>query len=167
LLIKAFAKLKDSNWCLVFVGKDQSAGIYKKLVHKLKLDSQVFFTGAVQIEAIGNYINYADVFVLPTRFDGWGVVLNEAASLAKPIISTEFCGAAWHLIEEGINGYRVKPGSVNALKKAMNLYIENSGLIKTHGAKSTKIFEKFTPKNNAIRLVQAVNEFCAKKEKSL
>jgi len=159
LLIKAFASLNKRGWCLVFLGQKDRKGQYQSLVNKLGLESDIFFTGAVSVDLIANYVNYADVFVLPTRYDGWGVVVNEVSSLGTPIISTTQCGAARHLIEDGKNGFCVKAGSVKALASAMQNYIERPCLIDKHGRHSKALFTKVTPAENAKRLVHSLVEW--------
>lgn len=156
ILLKAFAKLNPAGWRLILVGKDSSNDMYKTLSEKLKIEKKVLFTGSIPFEKMGDYMNYADVFVLPTRFDGWGAVLNEAASLSKALISTNMCGAAWHMIQDGVNGYRIKPNSIKDLQKAMSRYILNSELVSVHGYQSKKIFDQFTPEESVNRMLKAI-----------
>lgn len=159
ILIKAFSELKNNNdWLLVLVGNDLSNGFYKKMVKKLNLERQIFFLGTVESRNINQYIDNADVFILPTLFDGWGAVLNEAASLKKPLISTNQCGAAFHLIEDGKNGFRVKAKSVVHLKKALQFYIDHASKISKHGLYSYELYKKYTPKSNAELLFQNLTE---------
>jgi glycosyltransferase involved in cell wall biosynthesis len=93
-----------------------------------------------------------DILVLPSRFDGWGMVLNEAASLGKALIATESCGAAHHLIDAERNGFRVRPGDVAGLADAMSRYCRDPDLARQHGAHSRRVFVQFTPACNAVRL---------------
>ena len=159
ILLKAFAEIEDKrNWILVLVGKDISRGKYLDIVTKTGLSESVYFTGVVSSEKIGNYISSCDVFVLPTLFDGWGAVLNEAISLGKPIISTDQCGAAYHLLIDKKNGFRVPANSVSELKNAMNIYINDQELIRVHGEFSKELFEKYTPKKNAQLFVNNIKE---------
>ena len=159
ILIKAFSKLSDkNNWLLVLIGNDLSNGFYKNLVKKLNLEKQIFFLGTVESNNINQYVDNADVFVLPTLFDGWGAVLNEAASLKKPLISTDQCGAAFHLIKDGKNGFRVKANSVTDLKVALQFYINHETKIDNHGLYSNKLYKNHTPKKNAELLYQNLTE---------
>jgi glycosyltransferase involved in cell wall biosynthesis len=96
------------------------------------------------------------VLILPSRHDGWGFVLNEAASLGKALIASDGCGAAHHLIEHEVNGYRFPVGDRGALSLAMLAYCRNRGLERRHGAESLRIFEDFTPERNAQRLEEAL-----------
>lgn len=53
------------------------------------------------------YYKAADIFVLPTREDIWGLVVNEAMACGLPVITTDRCNAGIELVEDGINGYIV------------------------------------------------------------
>ncbi len=157
VLLKAFARLKSNEWCLVLCGLDRSDRAYEALSQKLGLEGRVCFLGAYPSERIAEVYAASDVFVLASRFDGWGAVLNEAASLGLPLIGTDLCGASWHVIDSGVNGYRIRAASVGSLADAMNRYVSSPQLCAEHGAGSARIFyEQFTPKKNADRLVDAL-----------
>ena len=161
LLIKAFSLLSFGNsfWKLIFIGSDLSEGLYKKQAIDLGIEDRVNFLEVVQSDKINNYLDRADVFVLPTRFDGWGAVLNEAASLGKPLISTDQAGAAHHLIQDGKNGYMVKAGSIDELIHAMQYYVDYPEKIQDHGNKSFEIFQSFTPEKTAELFVSNIKNF--------
>jgi glycosyltransferase involved in cell wall biosynthesis len=140
-LIKAFYRIaKVEIWSLVLVGKDFSEGYYQDLVENLGLSNSVHFLGPIESKNISSVIASCDVLILPTLFDGWGAVLNEAASLSKPLISTNQSGAAHHLIVNNYNGFRIKAKSVTDLHNAMLNYTRNPSLIVEHGEKSYEIF---------------------------
>lgn len=160
LLLKAFAavdEVKRKNWVLLFVGKDQSLGKYQKMAITFGLENSTYFIGTIASNQISSVLKCARSLVLPSRFDGWGVVLNEAASMGKALIASDRCGAAWHLIHDRENGFRFKSGSVNELKNAMLNYMDCPSLVKLHGENSSKIFEhEFTPEVNAKRFIDTL-----------
>ncbi len=157
VLLKAFSQLKDKTWCLVLCGLDRADGENQELAQKLGLLDQVFFLGPYPVDRISEVYVAADVFVLPSRFDGWGAVLNEAASLGLPLIGTDLCGGSWHVIDEGRTGFRVRASSVTSLVIAMKIYVEKPDLILEHGDTARSRFhETFTPERNADRLVNAL-----------
>ncbi len=159
VLLRAFAVQERNDWCVVFCGLDRAGGVYETLARKLELQDRVLFLGAYPVERMAEVYTAADVFVLPSRFDGWGAVLNEAASLGIPMIGTNLCGGAWHIIEDGLSGYRVRAGSVASLAGALQAYIEDPALIERQGKKALEIFQNnFTPARNAARLVAALCE---------
>jgi len=65
------------------------------------------------------YYKLADIFVLPTREDIWGLVINEAMAYGLPIVTTNKCNAGLELVKNGINGYIVQVGNVEELRCAI------------------------------------------------
>jgi glycosyltransferase involved in cell wall biosynthesis len=157
VLLRAFARLKSSTWCLVVCGLDRMNGSAQSLARRLGIQEDVLFLGSYPSDRIAEVYAAADVFVLASRFDGWGAVLNEAASLGLPLVGTDRCGASWHLIKNGVNGFRVGSGSVEKLGRAMQNYVEEPKLCEVQGPLSKKLFfDQFTPEINASRLVNAL-----------
>ncbi len=163
-LLSAFAKLTHSqNWLLVLVGNDISNGKYTDMSKNLGIHKQTIFTGVKSINEISQYIGSADIFILPSLYDGWGAVLNEAAALGRAIIATDQCGAAFHLIEHNKNGFRIKAGSVAALTKAMQHYVDHPEDIVRHGERSETLYRNgFTPEKNVVRFLSAVDKWTHK-----
>lgn len=146
---------------LELTGRDESEGGYARVADRLDISHAVRFTGVVDSSRIGAILRRCDVLVLPSRHDGWGVVLNEAASLGKALIASDACGAAHHLIEHEVNGYRFRAGDRSALGGAMLAYCRNPALARRHGMESLRIFESFTPERNARRLEEAIDSLQA------
>ena len=142
---------------LDLVGHDESNGEYPRLAESLGIVSAVNFAPSMPPDRVGEALGRCDVFVLPSRYDGWGVVLNEAAALGKPVIGTEACGAAHHLIVPGRNGFRVPAEDEAALAEAMLEYCRDPALIDSHGRESRIVFSDFTPERNAARLMDALD----------
>ena len=159
VLLKAFALGCGDEWVLVLVGPDRFGGRYQSLARKLRIEHKTLFRGALSAEHIASAMIQANVFILPSRFDGWGVVLNEAASLGKALISTTACGAAHHLIQPNMNGYRIRSNDPQALGAAMTSYVDNPTLAVLHGQQSRLIFEAYSPEQNACRLVNAISSW--------
>lgn len=142
---------------LEIAGKDQSKGYYASMAERLEISHAVRFSGVVDAARIGTVLSRCEVLILPSRHDGWGVVLNEAASLGKALIASDACGAAHHLIEQQVNGFRVPVSDRFALATAMLAYCRNRNLARRHGVESLRVFENFTPERNAQRLEEAID----------
>ena len=82
--------------------------------------SHVHFVGFQKKESLKNYYLAADLMVLPTKSDVWGLVINEAMSLGLPVITTDRCVAGMELIQDGINGYIVPVGDGEKLRQAIH-----------------------------------------------
>jgi len=158
LLLKAFAQCKSNDWVLVFCGLDKSDGAYQHLAETLGIADRVLFMGTHPVDRIAEVFAASDVLVLASRFDGWGAVMNEAASLGLPMIGTDLCGAAWHLVENGKTGFRVRAGRVGALANAMEYYVKQPEQVEVHGRATQTLFERaFTPECNAKRMAETLS----------
>jgi len=165
ILLKAFAGLPTRDWCLVLCGLDKENNLYRMIAEKLGIEERVLFVGTYPVNRIASVYTAAHVLILASRFDGWGTVLNEAASLGLPLIGTDMCGAAWHVIDDGKNGFRVKADSVSALQRGMRNYVDRPDLIGMHGEYSRKLFyEQFTPEKNAERLMAGLQPFLVQRK---
>ena len=80
--------------------------------------------GFVQPKDLANYTSQTGVFILPSRFEPWGVVVHEFAASGFPLLLSNKVGAKEQFLQEGKNGFVFKSESVNdikqALKKIMN-----------------------------------------------
>lgn len=141
---------------LEMAGRDEPGGVYERMAERLEISHAVRFSGVVDATRIGAVLQRSEVLILPSRHDGWGVVLNEAASLGKAMIASDACGAAHHLIDPEVNGFRFPTGDRSALTGAMLAYCRNPSLASRHGAESLRVFEDFTPERNAHRLEEAI-----------
>lgn len=121
---------------------------YEELRQKEHAEN-VFFVEFKKKDELKKYYYAADFFVLPTREDIWGLVINEALSYALPVITTQACVAGIELIQDGENGYLVEANSVQALQDATeHLMIDNqkSNRLQVNALNSAK---KYTIENMA------------------
>lgn len=154
-LIKAFQKLNMDNVGLILVGDGIEKSVYLKYIkeHQIK---NVFFEGFVQKEDIVKYYKTADVFVLPSFNEVWGLVVNEAMACGLPVISSKLAGVTQDLVKDGINGYGFDPNSIDELAKKLKFILTNEELTKQMGVKSLEIIKDKTPKNYSEKILEAV-----------
>ena len=158
-LIRAFSQIEAqySDVKLHIAGDGYFRHHCEQLANELQIKSIQFY-GSVENEKAWMYYYLADIFVLPnsgTFMEGWGLVINEAASMGLPIVTTDAAGAAEDLVIDGINGYIVEAGKQNSLKKALiNLIDDNSGRIKM-GLESRRLFEKI---NSYTKMAEGFEE---------
>lgn len=105
----------------------------------------VVFLGWVARDALPDLYANADVAVMPSRSEPWGLVLNEAALAGLPLVSTTAAGAAWDLIEDGVNGFRVPAGDVHALRAALDRLVRDDAFRRSAGERSRELVSAFTP----------------------
>ncbi len=174
-LIEAFARIRQErkDVCLIIIGGD---GWYGKTKEKLisvdrlkilseklglKLDQDIFFLGEVENNNLSAYYLISNIFVLPGIThrigEAWGLVLNEAMQFGKPVISTDAVGAAYDLIEDGINGFRVPERDVEALYKAMCKILSDKELEQKMGKESKRIISNYSYERMFDGFEKAIN----------
>lgn len=118
-LIRAFASgfrgLQDVS--LVIGGDGSTRLALQDLARQLGVDNQVTFPGRLSRSQVRDVIARSDTFVLPSRFETFGVVLIEATAMGVPIIATR-CGGPEDIVTEN-NGLLVPVGDVAALAAVM------------------------------------------------
>lgn len=122
ILLEACKNMSSDVGIYIVGGKPTDE--YKSLKKKLKLDN-VHFVGFKTKEELKEYYKVADLFVLPTREDIWGLVINEAMAFGLPVITTNKCVAGLELIENNKNGYIVEVEDVEDLKNKINYILRN------------------------------------------
>ena len=145
VLIKA-AKILGGGVKVCFVGGVPTQE-YIELVKSLNLNN-IEFVGFTQKEELKKYYRAADVFVLPTREDIWGLVINEAMANALPVITTDMCVSGQELIKDGENGYIVPVGDDGCLTEKLNEILLDDDKRRAFGAKS---IEKIRPTTIEIK----------------
>ena len=155
LLLRAFAGF--SQECgLYFVGGEPTKE-YLQLVDELHI-SNVHFIGFKSKEELKNYYAAADLFVLPTREDIWGLVINEAMAAGLPIITTNRCGAGLELIKNGENGFLVQVGDREALREKMMLILNDSQRQKSMSQKAFDVINGYSIEKMAAWHIQALEK---------
>ena len=82
--------------------------------------TNVHFWGFRPKDQLALIYKAADLFVLPTREDIWGLVINEALAYGLPVITTDRCVAGLELVKDGVNGYLVPVEDNGALAEKLN-----------------------------------------------
>ncbi|SFV71525.1 transferase [hydrothermal vent metagenome] len=116
LLLKAFSLLPP-NYILTIVGSGAEEQKLKALSVELKINSRVHFEGHKTNPY--PYMKRADLSVLTSEHEGFPNVILEANSLGTPVVAFACLGGITEIIEEGVNGFSVKNGDVNALAKSI------------------------------------------------
>ncbi len=105
----------------------------------------VRFLGQLEQGELPAWYARAHCFVLPSRSEPWGMALNEAAAAGLPLVATEAAGAAWDLLEDGVNGFRVPADDPEALRGALAALVGNEHFRRAAGERSLELARGFTP----------------------
>lgn len=120
VLVRALAPLADRPWRLVIAGPERDAATaaeLRSLIASAGLGDRISLAGAVTSEALAALYDAADVFVLASHYEGFGMVLTEAVARGLPVVSTT--GGAIPATVPPAAGVLVPPGDVDALSAAL------------------------------------------------
>ena len=93
LLLTAFSKIDREDYKLVIVGDGYEKNILKELTRKLKIEQKVIFAGYYSGVELYAWYDLANFFILPSRYEPFGAVVNEALVYGCPVIASKYIGA--------------------------------------------------------------------------
>ncbi|MBK9285217.1 MAG: glycosyltransferase [Sphingobacteriaceae bacterium] len=153
-LWEAFVQLSDEQnheWELWCVG----TGSVKPRIHP-----KIKHFGFIQPDDLISIMEQTGVFILPSRFEPWAVVVQEFAAAGFPLLLSQEVGASEAFLESGKNGYSFRKENVNELKNNLKkvLSLEQQELVKM-GEYSHLLAQKINPENWINTLKKITNEF--------
>lgn len=143
-LIKACSIVNKSisNFKLFIIGSGADEDYFKSIVKKYQLEDRVEFVGFVKGDKKYSYLKAVDLMVLPSTWESLPIVVLEAMACGKPIIASDVGGVAY-VVNEGVNGFLVKPEDVNSLADKIILLLNDSKLQLEMGAEGLRIVKNF------------------------
>lgn len=137
ILCDAFVRIRSTrrDLSLVLVGRGE---MERKLKEKYPLDG-IMFAGYAKLPKLFEYYAVADIFVLPSSFEPWGLVINEAMASGLPVIVSDEVGATDDLIIHRQNGLVFKSCSAEGLFQCMKQLADNPVLRRKMGHESERI----------------------------
>jgi glycosyltransferase involved in cell wall biosynthesis len=130
ILVEALGSLKELPWRLTIAGDTTRSSVaFARLeadIGRLSLQDRVSIAGAVSEADLANLYASADVFVLASLFEGYGMVFSEAIAHGLPIVATAV-GAAQDIVPQDA-GLLVAPGDASGLRDALRQVIADRGL---------------------------------------
>jgi len=144
------------SFSVAVVGDGEQRDQLKARLCSLGLQPFVNATGPVPYQSLGSLFEAADVFVLPTLEDTWGMVVSEAMAFGKPVLCSKYAGAR-ELVQHGVNGFVFDPYNVDELAGYMERFIREPELITKFGQRSREIIAPHTPEQAAKALATLVH----------
>lgn len=130
LLVEALTGLTDRPWVCEIVGSyERDTGYAATLMaeaRRLGLAERVSFVGERNDEDLAAAYRQADLFVFPSLYEGYGMVVTEALSRGLPVITTTGGALVDTLPREA--GIAVPPGKADALREALSYWMDDAGV---------------------------------------
>ena len=148
VLLAALCQLSSKDrfrWHLTVVGDNNKNIAYAKkmleLANQLKLSQNITWLGAVDDTTLARQYATHDLFVLPSQYEGFGIVYLEAMSFSLPVIASS-AGAAHEIINTGENGFLVPPENPSALAMRLQTLLNNKTRLQAMRVAARKHFEQ-------------------------
>jgi glycosyltransferase involved in cell wall biosynthesis len=156
-LLQAFAKAKIGKALLVFAGEGPLHGQLENEAAALRVAERVRFLGFVNQTQLPSIYRCADLMVLPSLYEPFGVVVNEAMLCGCPVIVSDHVGAARDLIAEGRTGFVYPCGDVAALAKLLERALGNREKLRELGQAARARMETWGPRENIEGTLEAIS----------
>ena len=162
-LIKATALVLEHlpNVRLIIVGDGTHRAELEKLIEQLKLGDVAKIIGLISHNQIPEYLNLADVFVIPSLYEPLGIVTIEAMACGVPVIGSNVDGIP-DVIEDGKNGILVPPADEKQLADALLTLLQDEKLRNRYAQEGLKtVKDKFLWETVLMKIEQEYNK-CTK-----
>jgi glycosyltransferase involved in cell wall biosynthesis len=144
LLLSAFANLSSSfpNWDLVIVGEGPERQNLINQIRFLGLTDRVKMPGVVG--NIGDWYNRADLYVMSSRFEGFGNTLVEAMAYGCPVVSFDCETGPRNIVRHEVDGLLVPHADVNALTDALARLMSSKQLRNNYSSRAVEVRQRFS-----------------------
>ncbi len=137
LLVESLALIKDIPFKMFFIGIGYATDDLKQLVNQLGLTDKVIFVGLISDrEKLKQYYAAADLFLFPSTYDTWAIVVREAAALSTASLLIEESNVA-KIINNNVNGFLSK-NTTESFASCLRNLISNSELVKKVGLNASE-----------------------------
>lgn len=140
---------------IYLVGGDPRGSCYESYLEKGL--PNIHFVDFKQKAELAKYYKAADVFVLPTHGDVWGLVVNEAMAYGLPVITTKTCVAGLELVRDGKNGYLFEANKRDELFIRINNILSNTELRISMSAHALATIRSYTIEKMVNDYLKALN----------
>ncbi len=124
VLLRALGQIKTLPWTLLVIGDGLERGALEALSLSMGIADRCHFLGNQSNAEVRRVLPSVDLVVLPSRFDGWGAVVNEALAAGTPVICSSRCGAA-DLLSSPEAGCVVPAEECELLARAIRTRVES------------------------------------------
>ena len=155
-LLRAFAAAEVRGSHLIFAGEGPLRRNLEEETILLRLTERVHFVGFINQTQLPNVYRTSDLMVLPSEYEPFGLVVNEAMLCGCPVVVSDHVGAGDDLVRPGENGFVFPTGSVDALAAILREVLPDSGRLETLGEAAQKRMCTWSPSQGIDSTTEAI-----------
>lgn len=159
-VLRAFARANVPGAQLVYVGTGPLRAELEAEARELGVSEQVHFLGFVNQSQLPRVYRSADLLVLPSEYEAFGVVVNEAMLCGCAVAASDRAGAAHDLIETGRTGFVFPCGDTEALAGFLRETLPRKERLREMGQAARQRMETWSPRENIEGLLGAIEIAC-------
>ena len=143
LLLRAFHKIqaKYPDWQVTILGEGVMRAELEQLRSQLNLVDRVHLPGLVS--NVPTYLDRADLFVMPSRFEGFPMALCEAMAYGLPVLAADCLSGPRDIIDDGVNGVLVKTEDIDALAAGLDKLMSDPAKRQQLAKNAPNILDRF------------------------
>jgi glycosyltransferase involved in cell wall biosynthesis len=157
-ILTAFAQANCQNSYLIFAGDGILREEMESKAEFLGIEHRVRFLGFVNQSQLPSVYCSADLFVLPSDYEPFGVVVNEAMLCGCPVVVSNKVGSGYDLIRHGENGFIYPCGDVDKLTKILADILSNREKLEEMGISATERMKSWSLKETTEAIVHALDK---------
>ena len=152
-VLEAIARLPDA-WA-VMAGDGPLRSELERTADRLGIRDRVHFLGFVHQTELPAVYASADVLILPSEYEAFGVVVNEMFAAAHPVVVSDACGSRGDLVRDDETGFVVEVGDVAGYARALGNLARNPELAARMGKAAADRLDAWGPAQNREAVVEA------------
>jgi glycosyltransferase involved in cell wall biosynthesis len=160
LLIQADTGLPDDirrRLHVLLIGDGEDKATFEAQVQSTGAAHRFHFLPNLDISLLPVYWAACDALVLPSRFDAWGVVVDEALTAGLPVLGTEACGAVVDRVRADVNGWRYAAEDFAGLRHHLSSIVDLAPLTLEQMSQAARAsMDPFSPRAMARKFTEVV-----------
>lgn len=156
MLLDAFqCANQQQDWGLILLGGGEQKNELEHYIEQKELKNVFLIDGKPWYE-VPKYLALADVLVLPSKSEPWGLVVNEAMACKMPVIVSDKCGCHADLVQQSKNGFVFNHQSTKELSAYLSFFIQNHTEISIMGLNGFETIKAFSPQNAVNEMLEGL-----------
>jgi glycosyltransferase involved in cell wall biosynthesis len=158
-LLQAMAQVSSgADWMLWIEGAGPELEGYIHQAAELGMGDRCRFLGFCQYDLHSWLVRSADIIIVPSFEDSWGIVVDEGLQLGKAVVSTRATGSAVDRILDGDNGFIIQAGDTAALAERLARLLNDRPLRERLGRSAASGSRNIRPEDNVVTLMEVTGK---------